>query len=118
MVGLDERAVSVVTIAEAEMVFFRHLSNGQSAAAWVLCGVLLYVYAELDDRGGETEGRTGKTAKSRNVRAAVEYWASGEGMKNRARKKLAFLYGYERTGERSSRKCQSSIRSKKLEETV
>jgi hypothetical protein len=51
VVGLDERAVSVVTIAEAEMVFFRHLSNGQSAAAWVLCGVLLYVYAELDDRG-------------------------------------------------------------------
>ena len=45
------RPVSVLTIAEAEMVFFRHLSNGQSAAAWVLCGVLLYVYEGLDDRG-------------------------------------------------------------------
>ena len=32
------------------MVFFRHMSNGQSAAAWVLCGVLCYVYTQLEER--------------------------------------------------------------------
>ena len=32
------------------MVFFRNMTNAQSAAAWVLCGVLAYVYTDLQEK--------------------------------------------------------------------
>ena len=32
------------------MVFFKNLTNAQSAAAWVLCGVLAYVYSDLQKK--------------------------------------------------------------------
>jgi hypothetical protein len=32
------------------MVFFKNLTNVQSAAAWVLCGVLAYVYSDLQKK--------------------------------------------------------------------
>ena len=35
---------------EPSMVFFRRMTNAQSAAAWVLCGVLGYVYSELQEK--------------------------------------------------------------------
>ena len=31
-------------------MFFRRLSNSQSAACWVLCGVLMYIYGCLEEK--------------------------------------------------------------------
>jgi hypothetical protein len=42
-------------------MFFRHLSNSQSAACWVLCGILMYVYGQLEEQ------ELGINDKSKNV---------------------------------------------------